>query len=232
PSQRLAAGNFKLAGINVKDVVFGSFIQAVSSLSASSAVYFEMFINGRGNLAHGADASKTIGFLSEYVPVVIEVSEQQDTVAQLLFHKKQLDQILSFGVAFNAMKHMSEDAATKQAFGRFAPPEFNLNFMPSALYDNAGDAGDATPGEGESPIPWHLLSIAPESPGRKDAPGVTDIIHASYITISEVAGCYRIEFFFRDNVFAPKTVERLMDSWMQQIIRIVDDQRIIEVKNE
>lgn len=71
------------------------------------------------------------------------------------------------------------------------------------------------------------LSPAAENPGRKDDPGVTDILHASYIVVAMVDGSYRIEFMYRDNIFKDATVERLMDLWIDELIGYLADAAIV-----
>jgi hypothetical protein len=202
-------------GFSASDILFSAYAKSISDLTNNRYVRFELLTTGRDNIIRGVDVSKTIGYFSEYVPVVIETCCDNDIVERISSWRRQFKQIPSAGLSFNALRYLCDDQSVRRELMRIPYAEFNINFIPPYIED-----GSKKDDWGELPV--DLIRPSNENVGRTHNPNLADIAWPCYIEIL----CYNrelsIKWMARDNIYKKETFEEASQKWIYEIEKTLD----------
>ncbi len=202
--------------ITAADILFTAVSNAISQLTKAPNVCFTMISLGREKVIRNVDLSRTVGWFSDFFPVLIGVDLSTDKKEQVLSFKKQYESIPNAGLAFSAIKAFSKDDNLKKYFNEIPIPEFNVNYVPPDLVDIkhiiAKDFAD---------LPIHLILPSKESDGVKGSAAAADIACDSYIHIVVRNGQYTIQWHSRDNIYRKDTIERAVNLCVSEIKEII-----------
>ena len=173
-----------------------------------------MMVNGRDKIMRGADLTRTIGWLVDYIPVMIKSNNHLSLIEQVYSYKQQYIKIPSSGLSCNGMKYLSDDPSVRAQFELIPRAEFNINYIPPAF---AVFEDVAT-----TELPVHLISLGHEFAGEHQETRLSDIIWPTYIRIEVRGGVYVFTWIARDNVYQKSTIESTMSLWLNEIEKIVD----------
>ncbi|HTF96324.1 MAG TPA: MupA/Atu3671 family FMN-dependent luciferase-like monooxygenase [Cellvibrio sp.] len=202
--------------ITAADVIFTGLSNAISLMTKTSHVCFTMISLGREKIIRNVDLSRTIGWFSDYLPVLINADLAVDRKDQVLSYKKQYESIPNGGLAFNAIKAFSKDKELKKYFNEIPIPEFNINYIPPDLVGVKNNIENEF-----SDLPAHLISLADESYGVSHSEIAADIFWASYIEVAVKNGTYNVKWICRDNIYKKETIEQGVELWVSEINEII-----------
>ena len=195
-------------------IIFTAFTNAIAKLTGREHVRFDMTTTGREKFLRGCDVSNTIGWLTDFIPVVVDVDTEADAHDQVKSYSEQLLASPNSGMSFNTVKRLSEDPETKKQLESIPDSEFCINYVPKSM--NTGSAEDFTD------LPIHLIYPAEEDPGEKHTPGyLQDLTWPSFIDVDVKGGRLCIEWYTRDNVYSPETVKKAVKLWLEEIRKII-----------
>jgi len=177
-------------------------------------VNFEVLANGRDKIIRGVDLSRTIGWVVDYVPVMVKSSHHSSLIQKIHSYKQQYMQIPNSGLGFNAVKYLSDDPLIRSQFKAVPRAEFNINYIPREL--------NAFEGAITADLPVHLISPGSELAGNHHGDMHADIIWPSYIHIEVRNGEYVFTWIARDNVYKKSTIESALSLWLEEIEMLAD----------
>lgn len=218
-SAALNQAHWEPSGITAADIIFSTFANTISELTNNTWIKFEMAVSGRDKIIRGIDLSRTIGWLTDHVPVVINVQPVEDPIAQVTSYCDQFRNIPDSGLGFNAIKYLSNDGLVRELFQSMPEPEFHINYASAATNtQHDQDIDDSLIEQ----LPLYLLSPAFESRGQAYNVDNIELSRPSYIQINFVEGEYTFFWFTRDNVYQRSTIEHALELWFSRIVKTID----------
>ena len=196
------------------NIIMTAFTNVISMLTESSCVRFDLVVNGRDKIIRNVDLDKTIGWLIDNIPVVIEVDEKLSPAEKVNSYQRQLSAIPGSGLTYNGLKYLSENDQIRTQIEATGDAEFNINIVPPALLEM--DQIDLTG------LPAHLISLSRESVGRCSSSELTDIKWPSYILVSFRNDKYEFTWMCRDNIYKETTIENALNLWIQEIVKLIE----------
>lgn len=205
---------------NVADVLVSSFVSVIAKLTGGSHVYYDLTVNGRAKIVHEVDLSRTIGWFNDYVPTLVESSSLMKPLDRLDYYKKQVSTVPNFGLSFNAIMHLSQDARLRKVFSSFPKAEFSLSYVSSEVV-RGNDV--------DKDLPWQLLSQATEDRGRTHDPRMHPIKWPSYVAIYANGEKIKLQWICRDSIYKRETVQKAIDLWCEEVenLRKAIEQEIV-----
>ena len=202
--------NVKLPhGVSTAEIIFVSLIDAISAFTMSEYVRFELVTLGRSKIIPGVNLDESIGWFTDYVPVLINLPVKTNPIEKILEYRRQYGAIPNGGLTFNAFKHLCEDSEIRQKFQNIPYAEMNVNFIPPRLNEDSSMLYQN--------LPVELISLSQEDSGRSHGNIMGEIIWSSYIEISAPKGDYVFKWLYRDNVYEQEKIQAVMDLWIAKV---------------
>jgi amino acid adenylation domain-containing protein/non-ribosomal peptide synthase protein (TIGR01720 family) len=111
-------------GVQMDDLLLASVIEALSLWTGGRRFAINLMHHGRVNL-NGHDISRTIGFFSSTIPMLIDISAAQDGASLLTAVTQQVASIPSQGIVCGVLRHMSDN----NLLADLPRPEIRLNHL-------------------------------------------------------------------------------------------------------
>ncbi len=206
----------RLGSFSISDIVLTAMAHAIARVNGSKVVSFDLISNGRAPVFRGIDLSRTMGWLADNVPVLIELEDYSGVENKLAEFVKQFNAIPNSGVGFNALKYLSSDEKIRERMHAIPVPEILVNYIPDV-------SGAMSPHDKElKERPEQLqFRVAKESHGQTEPPADKGLHRASCATISVVKGRLSIVWNFRDNVYQKDTVALAASYWKEEMEQII-----------
>jgi amino acid adenylation domain-containing protein/non-ribosomal peptide synthase protein (TIGR01720 family) len=205
---------------SVADIVLTALAAAIARHTENGIICFDLISNGRTPVFREIDLSRTMGWLADNVPILIQFGEDDDVEGRLSSFQRQFRDMPSSGVGFNALRHMSDDKNIRKRMLEIPIPEILVNYLPDVL--NQIEVGD----EEAQNADFSYLRIAKESPGLTEPPADRGLHRASCATIQVIDGKFTLMWSFRDNVYKRETIEILASRWRREMEEIATYYRL------
>ncbi len=214
----LLAESHRPLAISTADIIFTAFSATIARLTQSAYVRFEMVTSGREPIFDGIDLSRTIGWVSNSVPRLIQMDPAASALEKIASYRAQLQATPHFGLGFHALKYMSDDPLVSRTLADIPPSEFNINYIPPSM------AIQAVRRENLS-FPWNLITEAEENPGPIVTTETVDQVWPMYIRVESKNGRILTSWLSRDNVYKQDTVIKAANLWISEINQLVEQLR-------
>ena len=179
----------------IDDLLLTALLRTLRQWTGSRVLRLEMEGHGREDIGPGTDLSRTVGWLTSFATVRLELTLAGDPAADMKSIKEQLRAIPGRGLGSGLLRFLGGESAASR---RLAPSP-----RPSISFDNLGQL-DFADGEAFAPAPEHKgreISIRQQRPYQlKVAAGVRD-------------GRMRIDWTYSENLHRQETVKRLAEGY-------------------
>ncbi|RUL69107.1 non-ribosomal peptide synthetase, partial [Dyella choica] len=177
---------------------------------AGSGVRMEWEGHGREDLFDGVDLSRTAGWFSTHVPVLLDAGQSPSADADALkLIKEQLRRIPDNGIGYGLLRYLNPE--TSKALQACAPAQIGFNYLGRFVAASAAQPGDASGdlsggSDRDRPLPYPvaLNAIAYESGGSME-------LHAHWLWAAEL--------------FAEEDIRELAQGWFDALTSLVTHAR-------
>ncbi|MGA4605142.1 condensation domain-containing protein [Pseudoalteromonas maricaloris] len=110
------------------EIMLSAITKAYCQLANSQALLIAVTLHGRESFAEGLDLSRTAGWLSETVPVLIEYSENVSKLLQSV--SSTLSISMYKGKSFEYLANLSESKDHRAFINKLPRPQISINYIP------------------------------------------------------------------------------------------------------
>ncbi|HEX6289429.1 MAG TPA: amino acid adenylation domain-containing protein [Herpetosiphonaceae bacterium] len=185
----------------INDVLLTALAQALTGWTARNTVLIELEGHGRDELFEDVDLSRTVGWLTSFYPVRLQLEPGMEPGPALKTIKEQLRAIPRHGLGYGLLRYLRGDTALA------APPQAELSF------NYLGQLDHVLTGDG-------LFQLAPESPGMPLSPAA----HRSHlldVVARTTGGQLQILWFYSANTHRRETIRGLADSCVSALRALI-----------
>ncbi|HEY6324431.1 MAG TPA: amino acid adenylation domain-containing protein, partial [Thermoanaerobaculia bacterium] len=196
----------------VETVLLAALVEALGPWTGERRLLLELERHGREPVIPATDLSRTVGWFTAFVPVLLDLRAAEGVDADLKAVKERLRTIPSHGVGFGALRYLAADAAVADSGAgaaaelRRISPQLGFNYL--GQLDRALDRGS-----------WFEPASEPAGPPRHAQQRRRHLLE---IGCSVVGGSLRTAWTFSRAVHRPETVARLAASFLAALHRVVD----------
>lgn len=191
------------------DVLLTAFLQAYTAWTGRHTLLLDLEGHGREDIIDGMDLSRTVGWFTSIVPIVLN----HDTIAAcpsdvLSAVKAHLRGIPAGGIGFGLLRDVTQDNEITEQIRHLPQAEIIFNYQGRSVHALAKDElftpSDASSGltVGLDGVRSHLLSVNA---------GVID-------------GNLRVEWTYSENVYNQATIEHLAQLYLDALRTIIADE--------
>jgi amino acid adenylation domain-containing protein/non-ribosomal peptide synthase protein (TIGR01720 family)/FkbM family methyltransferase len=120
----------KAYGTQIDDVLLAALSQSVVEWAGQSPVLAHLEGHGREPLfGDEIDLSRTVGWFTTLVPVVLDVGPGADPGEALKHMKEQLRQLPHRGIGYGILRYLSPAATVREYFSALPQPEISFNYQ-------------------------------------------------------------------------------------------------------
>ncbi len=192
----------KIYHAQIDEILLTALARSLARQAGGSRVLIGLEGHGREDIFQDVDLSRTIGWFTTQYPVLIDLTDANDIDSAIKTTKEQLRQIPHHGLGFGLLRYLANDSNLRQQLSLLPHPEIVFNYL--------GQFGDQTglfaPSE---------LSTGPMRNPNEHRPYLIDInggIHERQL---------RLEWTYSKDIFAPSTIERLANEFIQELRAII-----------
>ncbi len=190
----------------IDDVMLAALVEAFNLWMGRRTLLIELERHGREDLFEEVDLSRTGGWFTMLVPVVLDVETEQGPAEVLMAVKEQLRQVPQRGISYGLLRYLSEDQDVKEQLRALPQPQVSFNYL--------GQFDRALPET--SPFRIALESRGPDRSLRGKRSHVLEINGG--ITGERLG----FEWTFSENLHRRATVERLAQHYIRALRALID----------
>jgi non-ribosomal peptide synthase protein (TIGR01720 family) len=124
-------------GTNPEEMLLTALVQAFSGWLPDARLLVGLERHGRESIAEGMDLSRTVGWLTSFFPVLLDVRHAREPGTALKSIKEQLRRIPGRGIGYGVHRYLGGDS---ERLGAQAQPEVIFNYTPRAELPISADA--------------------------------------------------------------------------------------------
>jgi non-ribosomal peptide synthase protein (TIGR01720 family) len=189
----------------INDALLTALVGAFAEWTGENSLLIELEGHGRENLFDDVDISRTVGWFTSLYPVCLELTDANNAANALRSVRRQLDRIPNRGIGYGILRYQSDDAEVRRLLQSQPLPEVTFNYHGQVDQTFAGDMSIAGAQESTGPV---------QSP-RQMRTQLLDIIAG----VSD--GELKAAWTYNADIHRQSTIEKLAESFMQQLRRIV-----------
>jgi amino acid adenylation domain-containing protein/non-ribosomal peptide synthase protein (TIGR01720 family) len=191
----------KHLGVSVGEILLAAYLQTLSIWAGRPTVLVDLTVHGRHPFLSDISLSRTVGYITANVPVVIAVADGASIAEVAEAVQSHLRQMPRWGVGFGMLRYLSPQSHITTALRRFPRPEIKFNYL-GAMATGAALSERFRP----SPAPYCASSPGVLDPSEKRA-------YLHNVELSIVSGKLRIEWKFSESFHRAQTIKRLLRSF-------------------
>jgi hypothetical protein len=117
--------------------------RAYGEWAGHDVVLIATLLDGRGTLVPSVDLSRTVGYINEFVPIVLSTDRAIEEIQQA--GRRAVAHARMMGTSYGVYRWLSDDATLRREFGSHAAPQVSLNAFPRrARYQDGSSIGTNT----------------------------------------------------------------------------------------
>ncbi|HEU4834048.1 MAG TPA: condensation domain-containing protein, partial [Pyrinomonadaceae bacterium] len=113
---------------HINDILLTSLAHAFSQWTGERSLLVDLEGHGREPLIANLDLSRTIGWFTNIFPVVVDLGDEREPVAELRSVKEQLRRIPRNGTGYGALRYLAQENTEKQLL-EFIQPQVLFNYF-------------------------------------------------------------------------------------------------------
>jgi non-ribosomal peptide synthase protein (TIGR01720 family) len=196
-TRRLREQVARTRGMQIGEVLLAGLARGLASWTGSRSLVIDLEGHGREDLFEDVDLSRTVGWLTCFYPLLLEVeaAEPEDFLVAV---KSRLRRVPNGGVGYGILRYLSPDPAVRGRLEALSQAEVSFNYL----------GRTAIPGKGEKAGPESILAPAPEPAGPSRSP------RAPRTHLLEVEGSIadeelHLKLVYSENLHRRATIEAL-----------------------
>lgn len=193
-------------GVGATDIILYALAKAMSRVSGSRFIEFDLLSSGREPIFREIDLSRTLGWCNYFVPIVVELEEFGALDFMIRRFIEQRQAIPNAGVGYEGLIYLSEDENVRRRIENLAQSNIMVNFIPPVANSLVGQ--DMS----------NDIRFAPAKESFGDRENTQNrVCLASYIEIGLVNEHLQLSWNYRDNVYKKETVDKVMMCWKEEV---------------
>jgi amino acid adenylation domain-containing protein/non-ribosomal peptide synthase protein (TIGR01720 family) len=190
----------------IDDVLLTTMLLTLSPWIGDSAVLVDIDRHGRVDLFKQVDLSRTVGWFTTIVPVLLCLESPATIESRLQAVKAQLQQIPHGGIGYGVLRYLSEMGEIVEHLRSLPQAEITFNYL--------GQIDQSLGG----PL---ILNLAQESIGPTRSPASTRryLIEINAVIVD---GQLQVTWVYSTHRHKPITIERLADTFMDTLQTMID----------
>jgi amino acid adenylation domain-containing protein/non-ribosomal peptide synthase protein (TIGR01720 family)/FkbM family methyltransferase len=113
----------------INDVLLAALAQALSTWTESGRLLVDLEGHGREEIISDVDVSRTVGWFTAQVPVLLTFERDARPEAALTAVKQQLRRVPRRGIGYGLLRYMSRDGETGRVLAALPEPEVSFNYL-------------------------------------------------------------------------------------------------------
>jgi amino acid adenylation domain-containing protein/non-ribosomal peptide synthase protein (TIGR01720 family) len=194
-------GRFKA---KVDEILLAALAAAMQRWTGGGALLVDLEAHGREAVVEGVDVSRTVGWFTSLVPVLLEVEPGTGLVQTLRSAKEQFRAIPGRGLGYGLLRYLRGDEGLARTLG--ALPQSEVSFLYLGRFDPAAAVG--------------LFGAAPEPAGEVRSPRALRR-HLLEVVASVTGGHLRVVWMYSEDLHHRSTVEALAESYLAMLRALV-----------
>ncbi|HEY0606305.1 MAG TPA: amino acid adenylation domain-containing protein, partial [Herpetosiphonaceae bacterium] len=190
----------------INDLLLTALAQTLADWAGHDRVLVDLEGHGRETLIDGVDLSRTVGWFTTHVPVVLKLGAQAGPADALIAIKEQLRRIPNHGIGYGLLRYLRGDARLAEQLVTLPQPQVAFNYL--------GQFDQVLPASA-------LLGPAFESSGPAISPR-NQRSYALVINALIIGGQLHIDWMFSGEMLYAATVERLAQRFVQTLRQLID----------
>lgn len=205
-TQSLLKDVSKAYNTKINDILLTALSLAYENWSKENKLLINLEGHGREDLFETADLSRTVGWFTSIFPVVLKLTDKENTGSTIKSIKENLRQIPDNGIGFGVLKYLNKDKGTHDEFNSLPKPEILFNYL-GQMNENIGSEPD-----------WRIgkrTIVLDQS--KKDFRH-----HVLEINIIIVNNKLKTDFSFSKNIHNRETIVSFSKMFEDELKRIID----------
>ncbi|UXI04284.1 non-ribosomal peptide synthetase [Photobacterium sp. TY1-4] len=198
-------------GVHAYDLVMAALVQTLSAWCGGGAMCFEEVLVGREQSA--LDLSGTVGWLNDYVPVIVSPANDKRGLALVQAVRDEIQACKQHSRGFSDLKFRTAPVAASEDFSALPAPEIDINFIPESM----------SLGEEHFSHPLLRLTRYEAMVGES-----REAIHKLSCTVSYEQGDMTMTWEYGDRIYQRQTVEMLAERCRAALLVLVHDIRAVD----
>lgn len=140
---------FNTSGENsLANILLSSITCAYKKWLGHHVIYLAMVFHGRDSKIDGLNLTRTVGWISDTVPMLLEYNEDHRALTNEV--SKKLDEASQYGMSYGFLRHICKDEEIKKEMRKIPTPQICFNFVTPSLrkynfHDAAVKSSEYTP---------------------------------------------------------------------------------------
>ncbi|BAY23353.1 amino acid adenylation domain protein [Calothrix sp. NIES-2100] len=185
----------------VNDVLLTALVQACAQWTGDNSLLLTLEGHGREDIFPDVNLSRTVGWLTAQFPVLLSLGNAFSPGDALKTIKEQLRNIPQNGISYSVLKYLSQNSSLQ------ATPQTHLKFNYLGQFDQV--------------LPdTSIFKLAAQTTGpNRSLQGNRS--HLLEIDGMVTGGQLRLDWTYSQNIHHPTTIERLAESFIQELRRLI-----------
>ncbi|MBV9775389.1 MAG: amino acid adenylation domain-containing protein, partial [Gemmatimonadetes bacterium] len=188
----------------INDVLLTALVRATAAWTGDARLLVEMEGHGREELFPDVDLSRTVGWFTTLVPVLLDVRGLPGEGDALKAVKEQLRALPNRGIGHGALRWLA-DGDARARLAEFPRAEIRFEYL--------GQFDQALPGTG-------VFALAPEPAGRNSSPDEPRT-HLLEVSGGVMGGSLRMSWDYSEAVHDRATVEQLAERFLAELRALI-----------
>ena len=196
----------KVYGAQINDVLLTALAQAFKRWTGEPSVLIDMETHGREEIIEGLDLSRTVGWFTAIVPLLLSVEHARTPEDALTIVKQQLQGLPNRGIGYGLLRYLNRDAEIAERFRSLPKAEVSFNYL----------------GQMDQVLPRSApLALAQEKIGPVSSPK-GNRIHLLDITALINGGRLHLSWSYSANLHRSSTIEALVQYYSDALRELTD----------
>jgi amino acid adenylation domain-containing protein/non-ribosomal peptide synthase protein (TIGR01720 family) len=113
----------------IMEVLLATLALVLADWNASQVQLIDVVGHGRETIFDDLDLSRTVGWLSTAVPVVLDLGTAHDPVTALRSVMRQLPRLSTYGIEYQALRYLCDDPAVREQLRALPAYEVAFNYL-------------------------------------------------------------------------------------------------------
>jgi non-ribosomal peptide synthase protein (TIGR01720 family) len=190
--------------VQTNEVLLTALSQTIARWIDSDTLLVDLEANGRDVAIEDADLTRTVGWFTILYPMRLKLPNPHDLDDSLRSVKEQLRSVPEHGVGYGLARYVGQDAASAALLKRMPQPQINFLYL----------------GQLDQQLAGGLFQSISSSRGPEHSPR-GQRTHLLEVNASIVGDRLQLEWMYSDRIHHHATIERLAQSHLQDVRRIV-----------
>lgn len=196
-------------GYQELDFIMSAVAKVFSEWSGDEMFSYELVTSGRESF-DGLDLSGTVGWLNDYVPVLVSVKSRATVYENVQAASQSLKECLAHAKGYSQLKYVRMECSAEESMAEVPAPDIAINYIPRSLNlqeDQYAPGGRAM---------MRVISVDEMIGHEREA------IHKLSCTISFENGLLTFSWNFGRKIYREETIENLSAACVKELIRVIE----------